>query len=95
MKITKTVRQNENQHTEQCFILGQKVIAKKLGWGGNGSVYAPFHRIDVSGIISSVKGMPNHVGNYKYEFSWKGGIMMTNGIPYNTDEIIGKLVALK
>jgi len=95
MQKIKYKNQSNNYDATQCFTLGQKVIAKKLGWGGNGSVYAPFHRVDVLGKITSIKGMPNHIGSYKYEFSWKGGKMMTDGIPHNNAEMIGMLVNYK
>lgn len=77
------------------FVLGQKVIAKKLGWGGNGTTEYPLHRIDVEGEITSIKGIsPEHTNIRKYEFTWKGGRMYTDGIPHNSGEIIGLLVAL-
>lgn len=77
------------------FVLGQKVIAKKLGWGGNGTTEHPLRRIDVEGEITSIKGIsPDHTNIHKYEFTWKGGRMYTNSTPHNSGEIIGKLVAL-
>jgi hypothetical protein len=74
------------------FYLGQKVIAKKLGWGGNGTTEYPLHRIDVEGVITSIKGIsPEHTSIYKYEFTWEGGRMFTNGTSHNSCEIIGIL----
>lgn len=76
------------------FVLGQKVIAKKLGWGGNGTAEHTLHRIDVEGEITSIKDIsPEHTNIHKYEFTWKGGKMYTNGTPHNSGEIIGLLVA--
>ncbi len=75
------------------FYLGQKVIAKKLGWGGNGTTEAPLHRIDVEGVITSIKGIsPNHDNIHKYEFTWSGGRMYTNGTPHNSGELMGQLI---
>ena len=77
------------------FVLGQKVIAKKLGWGGNGTIEHALHRIDVEGEITSIKGISlEHTNIRQYEFTWKGGRMFTNGTPHNSGEIIGLLVAI-
>lgn len=77
------------------FYLGQKVIAKGLGWGGDGSIEYPRHRIDVEGKITSIKGVSNDHNNiHKYEVSWDGGKMYTNGVPHNSGEIIGLLIAI-
>ena len=77
---------------DPSFYLGQRVVAKKLGWGGNGTTEYPLHRIDVEGVITSIKGIsPEHTSIYKYEFTWEGGRMFTNGRPHNLCEIIGTL----
>lgn len=95
MENTKNEKQCAIHDVSTSFILGQKVIAKKLGWGGNGTTEHPLHRIDVEGEITSIKGIsPEHTNIRKYEFTWKGGRMYTDGIPHNSGEIIGKLIAL-
>jgi hypothetical protein len=95
MENTKNEKQCDIHDVSTSFYLGQKVIAKKLGWGGNGTTEYPLHRIDVEGDIISIKGIsPEHTNIHKYEFTWKGGRMFTNGTPHNSGEIIGLLVAL-
>lgn len=77
------------------FYIGQKVIAKKLGWTGNGTSEYPLERVDVEGEITSIKGIsPQHTNIHKYEFTWKGGRMYTNGTPHRSREVIGLLVPL-
>lgn len=94
------MKNNNLKNEQQCdvntsFYLGQKVIAKKLGWGGNGTIEHPLHRIDVEGEITSIKGIsPEHTNIRKYEFTWKGGKMYTDGISHNSGEVIGLLVAV-
>jgi len=74
------------------FKVGQKVIAKKLAWSGDGN-QTPFHKIDVEGEITSIKGISDkHNSMYKYEFTWHKGRMYTNGNPHNSGEITGKLI---
>ena len=89
--------QNGNQYSENdadtLFRLGEKVIAKRLGWEGNGSTDNPLRRADVKGIITSIKGIsPTHTSIYKYEFTWSGGRMYTNGTPHNCGDIQGLLI---
>ena len=94
--VNKTVEElKQIHHISNSFVLGQKVIAKKLGWGGNGTIGHPLHRIDVEGEITSIKGIsPKHTSIRKYEFTWEGGRMYTDGIPHNSGELIGLLLPL-
>lgn len=54
------------------FNVGDKAIAVKLGWTGDGTDKYPLKRCDVKGVITSVKGMPKHISVYKYEFTYDG-----------------------
>jgi hypothetical protein len=95
MENTKNKQQCAIHDVSTNFYLGQKVIAKKLGWGGNGTTEHLLYRIDVEGKITSIKGISSeHTNIHKYEFTWKGGRMYTNGTPHNSGEVIGLLVAL-
>jgi hypothetical protein len=62
------------------FTIGQKVVAKKLGWMGNGSKEFPIKRCDVIGTITSIKGIsPDHINIKLYEFTWSGGKFYNDG----------------
>jgi hypothetical protein len=66
------------------FEVGEKAIAKKLGWSNDN---LPLRKIDVEGTITSIKGIsPNHNSIHKYEFTWSGGKFMNDG---------GKLTKIK
>ena len=67
-----------NISTPINFVFGEKCIGIKLGWGGLGTPESPIRRIDVEGIITSVRGLPNHTNIHKYEFTWNGGRFYTD-----------------
>ena len=71
---------NYKSSLSAVFIIGDKCIAVKLGWGGDGSPQRPLHRIDVKGIISSIIGFEGHNNIHKYEFTWERGRFYTDNL---------------
>lgn len=71
---------NQNIPFYHEFILDEKCFGIKLGWAGNGRPEAPFRRVDVQGVITSIMGMEGHRSIYKYEFKWEGGIFYTDNL---------------
>lgn len=79
------------------FYVGQKVLVKRMGWEGKGTVDSPKKKCDVEGVISSVKGVtPEHQHNKKYKVAFNGQEMYTDGVPFipSDSNEIGKLIAL-
>ena len=71
---------NEKHTNDYDFSLGEKCYCLKLGWAGNGTPNAPLKRVDVLGIISSIKGLESHNNIHKYEFKWDGGFYYTDNL---------------